>query len=264
MTQQIVKEFPTYTVDSLKPKANDYCVCVFVLNEGERLLGQLKKSQGLLSKLDIIVADGGSNDHSVQQDKLQRLGVATLLTKTGDGKLSAQMRMAFDYALKMQYCGIIVMDGNGKDNPNDAMLIREALMQGADHVQGSRYVPGGKALNTPWLRHVAVKYIHAPLIALAAGWRYTDTTNGFRGYSIKFLTDPRVQPFRHIFKAYELHYYLAIRAARLNFKVVEVPVRREYPKVGKTPTKISPVKGNILIFKTLLSAVLGKYNPRVF
>ena len=264
MTQKIIKECPTYTVDNLKPKETDYCVCVFVLNEGERLLGQLKKSHGILSKLDIIVADGGSDDHSVHLEKLQSLGVATLLTKTGKGKLSAQMRMAFDYTLKMQYRGIIVMDGNGKDNPNDALLIRDALIGGADHVQGSRYVPGGEAINTPWLRHIAVKYIHAPLIAMAADWRYTDTTNGFRGYSVKLLTDPRVQPFRHIFKAYELHYYLAIRAARLHFNIVEVPVCREYPKAEKTPTKISPVRGNFLIIKTLLLAVMGKYNPRVY
>jgi hypothetical protein len=64
-----------------------------------------------------------------------------------------------------------------------------------------------------------------------------------------------------VFSGYELHYYLAIRAARLHFRVTETPVTRRYPDEGKTPTKISPVKGNLLILRTLASAVLGRFNP---
>jgi dolichol-phosphate mannosyltransferase len=54
---------------------------------------------------------------------------------------------------------------------------------------------------------------------------------------------------------------LAVRAARLGFRVVETPVTRSYPTTGKTPTKISPVKGNLLILRTLAAAALGKFNP---
>ena len=97
-------------------------------------------------------------------------------------------------------------------------------------MQGSRYVPGGKGVNTPLSRHVGVMLLHAPLISLAARHRYTDTTNGFRGYSRRLLLDPRVQPFRDVFAAYELHYYLAIRAARLGLRVCEIPVTRVYPR----------------------------------
>ena len=60
---------------------------------------------------------------------------------------------------------------------------------------------------------------------------------------------------------YELHYYLAIRAARLGFRVTETPVTRRYPASGKTPTKISPVKGNLRVLRTLAAAVLGRFDP---
>jgi len=43
--------------------------------------------------------------------------------------------------------------------------------------------------------------------------------------------------------------------------VTETPVTRRYPSEGKTPTKISPVKGNLLILRTLAAAALGKFNP---
>ena len=169
--------------------------------------------------------------------------------------------MAIAFALEEGYDGIVVIDGNGKDDIGAIPTMLELLDAGYDHVQGSRYVPGGRGVNTPPLRHLAVRMLHAPLISLAAGTRYTDTTNGFRAYSRRLLADPRVQPLRDIFLGYELHYYLAIRAARLGFRVVETPVTRRYPKTGKTPTKISPVKGNLTVLRTLAAAVTGRFNP---
>ncbi|HEX8431253.1 MAG TPA: hypothetical protein VF625_08190, partial [Longimicrobium sp.] len=136
-----------------------------------------------------------------------------------------------------------------------------ALDEGYDHVQGSRYVPGGVAVNTPLSRHVGVMLLHAPLISLSAGTRYTDTTNGFRAYSRRLLEDPRVAPFRDVFQAYELHYYLAIRAARLGFRVTELPVTRAYPRGGKVPTKISPLRGNLRVLRTLFQACLHRFDP---
>ena len=126
-----------------------------------------------------------------------------------------------------------------------------------DHIQGSRYIAGGVAENTPLLRHLAVKFIHAPLISLAARHRYTDTTNGFRAYSRRFLTDRRVRPFRDVLSGYEMHYYLAIRAARLGFRVTELPVggairpelsRRKSACRGQPPIVVDPaphVRGSV-------------------
>ena len=215
----------------------------------------------LTESLDVIVGDGGSTDGSLEPEFLDECQVRTKLTKTGPGKLSAQMRMAIHYALEQGYEGVIVVDGNDKDDTSAAPLFVQKLDEGYDHIQGSRYVPGGKAINTPAMRHYGVKFIHAPLMTFAARRKCTDTTNGFRGYSKKLLTDPRVKPLRSVFMAYELHYYLQIRAARLGFKVCEVPVTRAYPADGAIPTKISGMRGNIFVLKTLFRAVLGKYNP---
>src|SRR5205823_4070682 len=165
--------------------------------------------------------------------------------------LSAQMRMGLAFALRRGYDGVIVIDGNNKDDPAAIPDFVRALDEGCDHVQGSRYITGGRAINTPWARHLAVKLIHAPMIRLAAGFPYTDTTNGFRAYSRRLLLDPRMAPFRNVFSGYELHYYLAIRAARLGYNVREVPVTRAYPARGRMPTKIRGVRGNVLILRTL-------------
>jgi glycosyltransferase involved in cell wall biosynthesis len=255
-------QVPAFTVLELAPRRSSIAVVVPVIDEGERIARQLVKMEPFAREVDVIIADGGSKDGSLSEPHLRARGVRALLTKTGPGKLSAQMRMALAWGLEQGYAGFVFLDGNDKDDPTAIPAFVSALENGYDHVQGSRYIPGGRAENTPFLRHLGVKLLHAPLISLAAGHRYTDTTNGFRGYSARLLLDPRVQPFRDCFVAYELHYYLAIRAARLHFKVGELPVTRVYPRGQATPTKISPLRGNWRILRTLFRAVFQGYNPR--
>jgi dolichol-phosphate mannosyltransferase len=255
-------QLPASDLTEFAPRRFRYAVFVFVINEGERVQSQLRAMQALTNQADLIIADGGSTDGSLEPAFLQSCGVRALLTKRGPGKLSAQMRMALAWGLEQGYEGLIVVDGNNKDDTSAVPLFATALEAGMDHVQGSRYIRGGRAINTPALRHWGVKILHAPLIALAAGFRYTDTTNGFRAYSRRLLLDERVQPFRDVFQRYELHYYLAIRAARLGFRIQEVPVTRTYPQGAPAPTKISSIRGNLLILQTLFRAVRGYYNPK--
>lgn len=253
-------EVPTSEVDVLAPKANKYCVAVFVINEGEKVRKQLARMAALGAEVDIVIADGGSSDGSLDLDYLRSTNVRALLTKTGPGKLSAQMRMAFAWALREGYEGVIVVDGNGKDDISAIPDFVRLLDQGYDHVQGSRFIPGGRAINTPLSRLIGLKVLHAPLISLASGRRHTDTTNGFRAYSARLLADPGVAVFRSVFSTYELHYHLAIESSRSKvFRTTETPVTRAYPATGKTPTKISPIRGNTHVLAVLFRAAMGRY-----
>ncbi|ELR97348.1 glycosyltransferase family 2 protein [Gloeocapsa sp. PCC 73106] len=254
-------QVPAYSVAEISSKRHKYCVCIFVINEGEKIRKQLIKMQALTSIIDIIIADGGSTDNSLDRQFLKSVNVCTLLTKQDQGKLSSQMRIAFAYALEKGYQGIIVIDGNNKDDTTAITKFITHLDQGWDHLQGSRFIKGGRGINTPWLRYLAIRLIHAPLISLAAGRVYTDTTNGFRGYSRQLLLDSRVNPFREIFSDYELHYYLSIRASRLGYRIKELPVTRQYPLNQPIPTKISPIKGNLKIILTLIKACCHRFNP---
>ena len=255
-------EFPDFIVEDFRPKNNKYCVCVFVINEGDRIQKQLKSMSRYSKDIDIVIADGGSTDGSLEKDFLKRQNVRSLLTKKGKGKLSAQMRMAFAWAIYEGYEGIVVVDGNGKDDISAIPDFIKLLDDGYDHIQGSRFIPGGKAVNTPLSREIGLHLLHAPLISLAARKRHTDTTNGFRAYSSDLLTDKDINIFRDIFMTYELHYYLAIESSRRKqYKTIETPVTRTYPRKEKTPTKISPIKGNLHIIKVLFKAAAGKYKP---
>lgn len=256
-----MREVPDYQVREYLPKRARYCMCIFVINENGKLHTQLDKTRPWSDAIDVVIADGGSTDGSTDDEALRSRGVNALLTKTGPGKLGAQMRMAFAWALDRGYAGIVCIDGNNKDGPDAVPAFIARLDAGYDHVQGSRFIPGGVSENLPPSRWAGVRLVHAPLISLAARFRYTDTTNGFRAYSRRLLEDSRIDLFRDIFAGYELHYYLAIRSARLGFKVCELPVARRYPSDGPVPTKITPFRGNIKVLGSLIAACIGRYNP---
>jgi len=256
-------KIPRHETFEFMPRQNPFCICVFVINEEEKLLRQLEKMKPICSSLiDIVVADGGSKDGSTDHEKLKNLGVNTLLVKQDTGKLGSQMRMAFAWALKRGYEGVVVVDGNGKDGMDAIPRFVEELKNGIDHVQGSRFIPGGHHENTPKSRLLGLKLLHAPLMRLAAGFHYTDTTNGFRAYSAELLASEKLQIFRDCFTGYELHYYLAVEAACKGFKCSEIPVSRVYPASGKVPTKISGLKGNLNVIAKLFLSCIHYYAPR--
>lgn len=244
-------------------KTKDYVVLIPIINEGKRIAIELKRAKDnhVSDYADIVICDGGSADGCTKESRLRKLDVNTLLVKQDAGRQGAQLRMGIWWALQRGYQGIITIDGNNKDSIEDVPRFIEKLKEGYDFVQGSRFVKGGRAVNTPFIRTLSVKLIHAPVISWTAHQRFTDTTNAYRAYSARYLKDERVQPLRDVFMTYELLAYLSVRATQIGMKACEIPVTRAYPRKGKTPTKISFFKGNSELMKILLRNARGEYSP---
>jgi len=255
-------QVPTMEVPLWFGKTQPYCVVIPVINEGGRIERLLKKMQDkkVSGLADIVIVDGGSTDGSLQIESLKEFNIRGLVIKTGMGKLSAQLRCAYAFALDQGYQGVVTIDGNDKDDPEAVPKFIEALEDGVDFVQASRFLPGGSAENTPKSRDIAIRHIHAPCLSFASGFNWTDTTQGFRGYSRKLLLDKKLSIFRDIFNNYELLAYLSYRAPRLGYVCKEIATTRKYP-FGDVPTKISGWKGNLDVLKTLFCACFGGYNP---
>ncbi len=255
---------PQFVCTEYAGKRKDYVVLIPIINEGDRIIKELKRAYvyNVSDYADIVICDGGSTDGCTKEAMLRRLKVNTLLVKQDDGKQGAQLRMGIWWALKRGYKGIITIDGNNKDSIEDVPCFIEKLEEGYDLVQGSRFIKGGKAIRTPFIRTVSVRLIHAPIISFTAHQRFTDTTNAYRAYSAAYLKDERVKPLRDIFMTYELLAYLSVRATQLGYKACEIPVTRVYPRKGKTPTKISFFKGNSELMKILIKNACGAYHPK--
>jgi glycosyltransferase involved in cell wall biosynthesis len=266
MTKDISQEdrtawqVPAMEVALWRGKQHAYCVVIPVINEGERIKNLLARMEHyqISTRADIIIVDGSSTDGSLDLDALTQIGVRGLVVKKGPGKLSAQLRCAYAFALDQGYEGIVTIDGNDKDDPEAIPRFIDALKQGVDFVQASRFLPGGTAENTPKSRDLAIRYIHAPCLSLASGFKWTDTTQGFRAYSRRMLLSPKIALFRDVFANYELLAYLSWQAPRSGYACLELPTVRRYPK-GEVPTKISAFKGNFEVLLTLLKVCVGKY-----
>lgn len=254
---------PDFTAREFGERGSDYCVLIPVINEGERIARELSRAlkAGVPAQADVAVCDGGSSDGSVDEAKLRPLGVNALLVKEGPGRQGAQLRMGIYWALERGYRGIVTVDGNDKDSVEDVPRFIGKLKEGYDLVQGSRFLPGGRAANTPLPRLLAVRLIHAPVISLTAGQRFTDTTNAFRAYSRRYLEDGRVAPLRDVFQSYELLAYLSVRATQLGYLACEIPVARVYPETGATPTKIGGLRGSLELMRILFKNLRGAYRP---
>lgn len=257
-------ELPSFEESVFVAKRNAHALVIPVINEGDRIREQLERIRDARLNADVIVADGGSTDGSLHPDFIETVGVRAVLTKTGSGKLSAQLRMAYAWCIRQGYEGVVTIDGNGKDGVEAVNDMVERLKSGYDYVQGSRYIAGGKADNTPLDRTVANRFIHAPLLSLAGRHWFTDTTNGFRAYSTRYLLHPAVKPFRDVFQQYELLFYLTVRAGQIGMKVGHLAVRRSYPHNADTPTKITGLKGKFAVLTQTFAAAVGSFKPRSY
>jgi dolichol-phosphate mannosyltransferase len=254
---------PPYDAYIFKEKRTQYCLLIPVFNEGKRFLSQIEKMKAnkIFNKIDVIVCDAGSKDGSTDHVTLKDAGFTALLVRRGFGRYSTDIRMGYGWALEMGYEGFITVDGNDKDDTSAVSLFIEKLDKGYDYIQGSRYIKGGKAVNTPFIRHWAIKMIMVPIMSISARRHLTDSSNGFRAYSRKFLLDERVLVFRDSFNHHELIYYLPPRACRLGFNVTEVPVIRAYPSGSEVPSHAS-MHDNIATMVLLFKGLYGGLNPR--
>lgn len=184
-----------------------------------------------------LVVDDGSTDRTAEAAREEGAEVISLGRLFGVG---SAIRRGYQEALSRGADVAVVLAGNDKDDPNEIpRLIEPILTDRADLVQGSRWLAGGRAGNTPLYRRFATR-LHPFLFSLAAGRRMTDTTNGFRAIRretlealLPALADPRLD-------GYELEPFLLFAAIARGYRVVEVPVTKVYPPKEEGRTKMRP------------------------
>jgi len=250
-------EYRTTKIHVLNCPHSKYAICIPVTNEGLRLKRQLLKMMelGLYKKADIIICDGNSVDGSTDIDFLRKVKVFALI-KYPRAHQSEQLLEGFKFVLKHQYRGLITVDGNGKDSVEDIEQFIHELNNGVDFIQGSRYCKGGLAVNTPFVRTLAIKY-HVHRINKITNSKFTDTTNGFRAFNTKIILDHKDLLFTEgKYSNHAMVYHLFTIATKYIHK--EIPVKREYPRNGRA-TKIVPVWGHIELLSILHNLKKQKY-----
>ncbi len=224
-------------------KRHRYCVAVFVINEGERVRKQLRR-------------DGGARRHrstsssptaAAPTDRSRRtrspiFGCARCSSSAGPGKLSAQMRMAIGFALDEGYDGIVVIDGNGKDDTRRVpRFISNCSTRATITCRARATFRAARHQHAARAERSAVRLLHAPLISLAA-------RHALHGHDKRL---PRVQPAsarrsarraaaRRVRRTTSCTTISRFAPRDSGFRVIETPVTRRYPASGKDADEDQP------------------------
>ena len=255
---------PSYTSYHFFEKNNKYALLIPVINEGERFISQMTKMKdsNIFDICDVYICDGGSNDNSSNPDFIRDYGCCGLLINSSDEKgQGVQLKQGFYETMNNGYDGVIMVDGNDKDNVHESLpLFIEKLEEGYDVVQATRFSLGGKEENTPFLRNIGIRLIASPLISITSGFHYDDVCNGYKGFSRNYILDKRMDWFREEFKTYEYCYYPLVHVKKLGYKVCQVPTNRFYPK-NEIPSKIKGISSNFKLLKEIFSLAYSKTRP---
>lgn len=255
-------DVPEYSYTEALPRKQRHLLYVFAWNEGQKFIDQLRNTAGPEGReFDIMIGDDHCTDGSTDLEQLAEFGVRGVTRLPRNMGLSSNIKAGLDWFLTQDYQSVVMMNGNGRDDPNAIPRFIEKLEDGYDYVQGSRFRPGGVHENTPAYRFWAIRLVHAPLFSLAA-WRWmTDTTNGYRAFSAAYLRDLGPLIFQSAFQKYEIEQYLAWKAIRTGRKTCEIPVARRYAPIvrGQSFSKIRPGTGWFQMIKPLAMLLFRRY-----
>lgn len=225
-----------------------------VLNE-EQKIGEVVRRMPRDVVDEVLVIDDGCTDRSPE---VARAHGATILALGRTVGVGAALRDGLKYAQKQGYDVAVVVAGNNKDSPEEIPLLLDPIADGrADFVQGSRWLKRGANFGPmPLYRKLATR-LHPVLFSLAARRRVTDSTNGFRAVRTSLFDDPRIDLDEDWLDEYELEPFLFLKAIRLGYSVVEVPVTKVYPPKKLGQTKMKPLTGWWSILRPLAYVGLG-------
>ena len=177
---------------------------------------------------DVIVVDDGSSDKTSEVAIEAGARVIRHSVNLGKGEaLKSGFKAIGDDSI------IITIDGDGQHNPSEIPdLVRPIVEDGADLVNGSRYMNGPEE-NTPAYRRVGQKVLDIAT-NISAGTRVTDSQSGFRAFSSKSKN-----VFRFKDTGFGIESEMLVDAAEAGLKIVEVPITVRYDLDGSTKDPIT-------------------------
>ena len=186
---------------------------------------------------EVVALDDGSTDRT--PEIIAQSGVSCIRHPANRGA-GAGIKSLIRYGLDHGYEVIVIMAGNGKDDPRQIpRLLAPILEEGYDYVQGSRYLPGGGSDHLPRQRTFLIHML-AWFYRLMTGFHSTDPSDGFRAYRLSLFDDARINIWQEWLDDYGMEHYLNYLVLKLHYRVKEVPVSKNYP--GQRGVRYSHVR----------------------
>jgi glycosyltransferase involved in cell wall biosynthesis len=231
---------------------SDVLTLVPAFNETEGIERVIRDLRLYFPLADFVVIDDGSTDDTSR--KVLRSGVDLLRLPTNLG-IGGALQTGLKYAEEMGYKYTLRLDADGQHDPDDALRLLDAVMNGeADVAIGSRFLAAGwlgkdRNYKTTFTRLLGIRTF-AAMASLFTRQKITDPTSGLRCYSqrvICYLAQFHPQDYPEVESVIMLH--------RAGFRLLELPATF-YPRVaGKS--SIDGWKSFYYAFRVLLACVIA-------
>lgn len=186
--------------------------------------------------LEIIVADGGSKDNTVQLAKRERVKVIQNKKKRGKGI------DFWEAALKAKGDYIVQIDADYQFSPKEIPLFIDQLQKEADVALGWRT----KHHLTPTIRTFG-NAIFSIFTSIILQRRLHDIVAGFKGFRSPVLRSLNLQDAHFGYEG-----EIVVKSARMGYKIVEVPVTYQNRVAGKS--QVNALRDGFLTIYSILKA----------
>lgn len=201
-------------------------VVVPTYNEVDNIVELLGRIERSLPEANIIVVDDDSPDGTARRveeyaKSLSRPDRVRVLHRSDKQGLGSAYRAGFAAALSDGARVCIQMDADLSHDPSYLPEILAAVLMGADVGLASRYTPGGRIENWPFLRRFLSRWGNR-FAAGVLGLAVNDATSGYRAYSKSILS--RMDFGTVGAEGYGFQVEMTHRAVRSGARIVEIPI----------------------------------------
>ena len=131
---------PEYEVLLRTEARHPYVVYILAFNERPRLDQQLDRFPKDSERgFDVMLGDDGSTDGTGGSDLLEQYAIRGATRLKYNSGLSQNIKVALHWLYGQNYKGVILMNGNNRDDPSTVPEFMRALDAGYGYVQGSRF-----------------------------------------------------------------------------------------------------------------------------
>jgi len=209
-------------------------------------------------EVEVLIVDDASPDGT--GELADRLAAADpqvhVLHRPAKSGIGSAYRDGFAWGLGRGAQIICEMDADLSHDPSDLPRLLHAL-RGADLVIGSRYVHSGRVVDWPAWRRGLSRCGNAYVRGMT-GIPVKDATAGFRAYRRALLQALDLSTIAS--EGYSFQLEMALRAWRLGFRIVEVPITFTERREGAS--KISRAIVAEALWRVLLWGLTGPRTPR--
>ena len=228
---------------------DEVCVLIPALNE-EPTIGAVIDQLKIRGFSDILVVDGRSTDktRAIAQEKGARI-----FTQKGKGKGSALIQVITSLDL-IQKPYVLMLDADGTNAPEDALVMLAPLFNGADQVIGNRLIDiNAGAFHR--LNRYGNKILNH-MFKVAHGNYLYDILSGYRAFKTASLKRMHLTE-----QGFGIETELAAESVRKGHTIVVVPVSYGV-RVG-TATKLNPLADGLKIGLTIIK-LSRTSNPLIY